>query len=212
MELTEKNNAELARKAQQAQHANPKVKVNRSTRETPPMDEPIYTGPCTGTKPVRNVYSPNNDHAGYMMLVEATYAELVANDVAFARKVPFASYLHYCGELFWAKIIGNSITQNEDDRFTALGNPAGLIGASELYIPDVIRDYLAAVATNHTVTGDKVYSNLPTIAIPRSFIPEVTAQPAEGEQPAVPAQPLSLVHLDYLVRQRIMRMSVTWCP
>ncbi|WP_406707030.1 reverse transcriptase domain-containing protein, partial [Sodalis sp.] len=189
VEQTEKNDTEFNRKAQISQSSIPKVRVSKSTRETPPMDEPIYTGPCTGTKPVRNVYASNNDHAGFMMLVEATHAELTANDVAFARKVPLASYIHYCGELFWASVLSQSINCNEDDRFTALGNPSDLIQLSEMYIPDVIRDYLAALSTNHTVTGDKVYSNVPIAAIPRSYIPEVAPVEATASQPAVAGIP-----------------------
>lgn len=108
---------------------------------------------------------------------------------AYIAYCDFTSYLHYCSELFWASVISNSITNNEDDRFTAFGNPAELIGLSNLYIPDVIRDYVATLSTNHTTTGDKVYSNLPPAAVPRSYIPAVTAIPATEEQPEVPAVP-----------------------
>uniref|UniRef100_T1HU43 Uncharacterized protein n=1 Tax=Rhodnius prolixus TaxID=13249 RepID=T1HU43_RHOPR len=68
--------------------------------------------------------------------------------------------------------------------FTLLGNPADMLNLQDLYIPDVIRDALSGLATIITPTGDKVYMNLPTAAIPQGFIPAL--QP-EGDVVAIDA-------------------------
>uniref|UniRef100_T1I9I7 Uncharacterized protein n=1 Tax=Rhodnius prolixus TaxID=13249 RepID=T1I9I7_RHOPR len=162
----------------------PTFQVRKSTSETPPVDDPLYTGPCSGSKPVMQVYGLNQDFAGYTQLCECVYSELTTRDTAFSRKVPFCAFMHYCRELKWMSIINSSIRHGEDHRFTMLGNPADMLNLNELYVPDVIRDALSGLATIVTSTGDKVYTNLPTAAIPQGY---VSALQPEGDVAAIDA-------------------------
>lgn len=129
---------------------------------------PIYDGLCTGMHAVCNSNSHNLDFSSFQILVREMHNIMVAVEPTFCRSLPFCVLQHYCCEILNAVLIERVKSQNVEGRFRNDQDPFDVIHAANLWIPTPFVEYLNGIGSALTVTGEKVFVNLPTLGTPRT--------------------------------------------
>lgn len=131
----------------------------RARKETPEAEPSFDLGYYQASIPVKEKYSQNYDHGGFISLVESVYEELLGIDNRVARSMPYSAFLHCMGNILVAHIL-------DVDTSTG-GRPLGtaeyvsdLFGA-EAQVPAAIYDYLQCYGLIVTAAGDDIWPNLP---------------------------------------------------
>lgn len=128
---------------------------------------PIYDGLCTGMHAVNYANCHNLDFSSFSILVREIYNIMIAAETTMSRSLPFCALQHYCCEILNAVIIQRVKMQNIEGRFRGDQDPLEVIHAADLWIPTPFVEYLNGIGSALTVTGEKVFVNLPAQGTPR---------------------------------------------
>lgn len=140
----------------------------RSTTETPPRNEPMYSlDGFSGLMPEHQLRVQNFDFQVFPTLCQDVFMELEGINPRLRRELPFCVFQHAMTETLTTHLITMVKQQNHECRFEGENNPRDIIGADDIIIPKPIHDYIHSVGLTTTSTGDLVYSNLPLAGVPR---------------------------------------------
>jgi len=148
------------------QHNRGPPPVKTPVTETPPKDEPLYSGNGRGSKPVKKTLGQNMDLAGFSPLVRQVYDRMAVEDPQLSRKLPFAIFQHAMVEFLVAYQLHQAKYVLKIPSLQSAMDPLAAISAADYNIPTPIFDYICGIGPSMTPTGDKVYWNLPDAAIP----------------------------------------------
>lgn len=174
-------NVTRPRKVQRAK--NPPVRraapdIRPSTVETPKVDELPYIGNGRGSKPAKRTLAVNYDHAGFTVLIRQVYDRMMIEDQRLSRSLPYCIYQHAMVEFLNAYLLHQAKYSLKLPELQPMMDPLDAISASDYNIPLPIYEYICSIGSTITPTGDKVYINLPKIAIPQGTIEATDEQPA----------------------------------
>ncbi|KAI9575532.1 hypothetical protein GQX74_015756, partial [Glossina fuscipes] len=141
--------------------------IRPSTTKTAPKDEPLYTGNNRGSKPVKKTLAQNMECAGFIPLVRQVYDRIAVEDQRIPRNLPFPIFQHaMCGFLVALQLHQAKYVLKVPGLQTMM-DPLSAISAEEYNIPIPIFEYICGFSPTITPAGDKVYWNLPSVAIPK---------------------------------------------
>lgn len=147
----------------------------RSTVQTKPVDEDLYSGEVLGAVPVRHTLCHNNDFSSFSTILRTTYDHARSVEPRLDQMCPFPIYQHSMVEVLNARVM--SIQKNElaHPDLTNKQDALTAIRANEMIIPKPVFEYINSIGTALTPTGDKVFHNLPTQAIPQGPVGPCTS-------------------------------------
>lgn len=137
------------------------------TKETPAKDEQLYLGNGRGSKPVKKTLGQNFDCTGFVPLVQQVYDRMCIKDQRISRSLPLAIFQHAMTEFLVAYQLHHAKYVLKATGLQSMMDPLAAISAEEYNIPQPIYEYICGFGPNITPTGDKVYWNLPKVAIPK---------------------------------------------
>uniref|UniRef100_A0A1B0FG57 Uncharacterized protein n=1 Tax=Glossina morsitans morsitans TaxID=37546 RepID=A0A1B0FG57_GLOMM len=156
------------------QRGNPRPKqeaepaIRPSTTQTAPRDEPLYTGNNRGSKPVKKTLAQNLECSGFIPLICQVYDRIAVEDQRIPRNLPYPIFQHAMCEFLVAFQLHQAKYVLKVPALQTIMDPLAAISAEEYNIPIPIFEYICGFSPTITPTGDKVYWNLPSVAIPKA--------------------------------------------
>lgn len=141
--------------------------------ETPPVNDPLIINEINGSIPDNLIYSQNMDMSHFPLICEEIFNIIEVEDPKVRRELPYCVFLHGMNTLTQMHM-QETARKNGDARFNH-ESPLDVIPPDFTY-PSVIDEYIKEICNTNTVSGDKVYFNLPTAGTPRGPIIELAME------------------------------------
>ncbi|KAF6201607.1 hypothetical protein GE061_003999 [Apolygus lucorum] len=147
----------------------PQASDFQAKNESAPKDEPLYDiGGCTASFPLTEKYCMNYDLGGFVPLVRQAYEAIREVDARVDRQMPYCIFLHHC-TVYLNAVITDRIKEQGGRPYGNAERARDVLtvdGTIHIVGTEVVQEYIRNIGKFTCTTGEEIFMNPPTIAIP----------------------------------------------